>query len=141
MRLWGKEGMTWLDIVDRGSAGTEARVALAMECLEHTLATVMLTGGCHKRSRSYWIQSWQYPCADEERLRGELDLIQTIEHNNNCFYTNEYCCNGLNWHSHTIRCGSSIPCLLRYRPFCWRLLCLPCVPQPCNCRLHLCGSD
>jgi hypothetical protein len=43
MRVWGKEGMTWPNIVDGGSAGTDARVALAMECLRHPLATVMLT--------------------------------------------------------------------------------------------------
>ncbi len=45
MRVWGKEGMTWPNIIDGGSAGTEARVALAMECLGHLLATVMLTVG------------------------------------------------------------------------------------------------
>ncbi len=45
MRVRGKEGMTWPNIVDGGSAGTEARVALATECLGHLLATVMLTVG------------------------------------------------------------------------------------------------
>jgi hypothetical protein len=43
MRVWGKEGMTWPDIVDKGSVGTEDRVVLATECLGHPLATVMLT--------------------------------------------------------------------------------------------------
>jgi hypothetical protein len=43
--VWGKEGMTWPNIIDGGSAGTEARVALATECLGHLLATVMLTVG------------------------------------------------------------------------------------------------
>jgi hypothetical protein len=47
MRVWGKEGMPWPAIVDGGSAGMEARVALAMECLEHPLATVTLTVGAH----------------------------------------------------------------------------------------------
>jgi hypothetical protein len=37
MRVWGKEGMTWPAIVDGGSAGTEARVALATECSGHPL--------------------------------------------------------------------------------------------------------
>ena len=45
MRVWGKEGMTWPAIVDGGSAGTEARVVLATECLGHPLATVTLTVG------------------------------------------------------------------------------------------------
>jgi hypothetical protein len=45
MRVWGKEGMTWPDIVDGGSAEMEARVALAMDCLGHLLATVTLTVG------------------------------------------------------------------------------------------------
>jgi hypothetical protein len=45
MRVWGKEGMTWPAIIDGGSAGMEARVALAMECLGHPLATMMLTVG------------------------------------------------------------------------------------------------
>jgi hypothetical protein len=45
MRVWGKEGMTWPDIVDGGSAGMEASVALATECSGHPLATVMLTFG------------------------------------------------------------------------------------------------
>jgi hypothetical protein len=45
MRVWGKEGITWPNIVDWGSAGTDARVALATECLGHLLATVMLTVG------------------------------------------------------------------------------------------------
>jgi hypothetical protein len=45
MRVWGKEGMTCPAIVDGGSAGMEARVALAMECSGHPLATVMLTVG------------------------------------------------------------------------------------------------
>ncbi len=33
MKVWGKEGMTWPAIVDGERVGTEARVALAMECL------------------------------------------------------------------------------------------------------------
>ncbi len=41
----GKEGMTWPAIVDGGSVGMKARVALAMECLGHLLATMMLTVG------------------------------------------------------------------------------------------------
>jgi hypothetical protein len=45
MRLWGKEGMTWPNIIDGGSAETDARVALASERLGHLLATVMLTVG------------------------------------------------------------------------------------------------
>ncbi len=45
MRVWGKEGMTWPDIVDGGSVETEARVALATEYSEHPLVTVMLTVG------------------------------------------------------------------------------------------------
>jgi hypothetical protein len=47
MRVWGKDGMTWPDIVDGGSAETDARVALAMECLGSPLATVMLTVEAH----------------------------------------------------------------------------------------------
>jgi hypothetical protein len=47
MRVWGKESMTWPNIVDGGSAGTEARVAFATECLGHPLATVTLTSGAH----------------------------------------------------------------------------------------------
>jgi hypothetical protein len=43
MKVWEKVGMTWPDIVAGGSAGTEARVALATECLGHPLAIVMLT--------------------------------------------------------------------------------------------------
>jgi hypothetical protein len=39
--------MTWPVIVDGGSVGTEARVALATECLGHPLATMMLTVGAH----------------------------------------------------------------------------------------------
>jgi hypothetical protein len=42
MIVWGKEGMTWPNIIDGGSAGMEARVVLAAECLGHPLATVML---------------------------------------------------------------------------------------------------
>ncbi len=45
MRVWGKDGMTWPDIIDGGSVETEVRVALATECLGHPLATVMLTVG------------------------------------------------------------------------------------------------
>ena len=45
IRVWGKEGMTWPNIVDEGIAGTDARVALAMECLGHLLATATLTVG------------------------------------------------------------------------------------------------
>jgi hypothetical protein len=45
MRVWGKEGMTWPNIVDGGSAGTDARVALVMKCSGHPLATVVLTVG------------------------------------------------------------------------------------------------
>jgi hypothetical protein len=45
MSVWGKEGMTWPDIVDGGSMGMEAKVVLVMECLGHPLATVVLTVG------------------------------------------------------------------------------------------------
>ncbi len=45
LRVWGKEGITWPNIVAGGSAETEARVALATECLGHPLATVTLTVG------------------------------------------------------------------------------------------------
>jgi hypothetical protein len=45
MRVWGKEDMTLPDIVAGGSAETETRVALAMECLGHPLATLMPTVG------------------------------------------------------------------------------------------------
>jgi hypothetical protein len=61
MRVWGKEGMTWPDIIDGGSVGMEARVALGTECLGHPLATMTLTvGACglelamgapHKKSK------------------------------------------------------------------------------------------
>jgi hypothetical protein len=47
MRVWGKAGVTWPGIIDGGSAETDARVALASECLGHPLATVMLTVGAH----------------------------------------------------------------------------------------------
>ncbi len=47
IRVWGKEGMTWPNIIDGGSVGMDARVALAMECLGYPLATVMLTVGAH----------------------------------------------------------------------------------------------
>ncbi len=45
MRVWGKDGMTWPDIVAGGSPETKARVALAMECSGHPFATVMPTVG------------------------------------------------------------------------------------------------
>jgi hypothetical protein len=45
MRVRGKDGMTWPDIVSGGNAETEARVALAIECSGHPLATVMPTVG------------------------------------------------------------------------------------------------
>jgi hypothetical protein len=45
MRVWGKDGMTWPDIVAGGSAKTEARGRLATECSGHPFATVMLTVG------------------------------------------------------------------------------------------------
>ncbi len=48
MRVWRKEGMTWPNIVDGGSAGTDARVALDTECLGHPLATVTLTVGARE---------------------------------------------------------------------------------------------
>jgi hypothetical protein len=45
MRVWEKEDMTLPGIVAGGSTETEARVALATECLGHPLATVMPTVG------------------------------------------------------------------------------------------------
>jgi hypothetical protein len=45
MRVWGKDSMTWPDIVAGGSAETEARVALATECSGHPFATVPSTVG------------------------------------------------------------------------------------------------
>jgi hypothetical protein len=45
MRVWGKVGMTWPDIVAGGSTETKASVALATEHSGHPLATVMLTVG------------------------------------------------------------------------------------------------
>jgi hypothetical protein len=49
---------------------------------------VVGNGGAAREVEAAGRQSRQYPCADEERLRWELELIQSIEHNNNCFYTN-----------------------------------------------------
>ncbi len=43
IRVWGKEGMIWPAIVDGRNVETEARVALATECLGHPLATMTLT--------------------------------------------------------------------------------------------------
>ncbi len=45
MRVWGKDGMTWPNIIAGGSAETKASVALATERLGHPFATVMLTVG------------------------------------------------------------------------------------------------
>jgi hypothetical protein len=47
MRVWGKDGMTWLDIVAGGRAEMEARVALATEP-GHLFATVKLTVGARE---------------------------------------------------------------------------------------------
>jgi hypothetical protein len=45
MRVWGEKGMTWPNIIDGGSADTDARVALATECSGHLLATIKRTVG------------------------------------------------------------------------------------------------
>ncbi len=45
MRVWGKDGMTWPNILTGGSAEMEARVALAMECSGHPFVTATLTVG------------------------------------------------------------------------------------------------
>jgi hypothetical protein len=88
IRVWGEDGMTWPDIVARGSVETKASMALATERSGPSFATVMPTvsqrGHC-KKCRSQWSWSRQYPCAEEERLRGELELFWSIEHNNNFF--------------------------------------------------------
>jgi hypothetical protein len=41
MRVWGKAGMTWPNIVAGGSVETEASMALATEHSGHLFATVM----------------------------------------------------------------------------------------------------
>jgi hypothetical protein len=40
MRVWGKDRMTWPDIIAGGSAKMEARVGLATECSGHPFATM-----------------------------------------------------------------------------------------------------
>jgi hypothetical protein len=45
MKVWGKDGMTWPNIVAGGNTEIEARVALATECSGHPFATVMPTVG------------------------------------------------------------------------------------------------
>jgi hypothetical protein len=45
MRVWGRDGMTWPDIIAGGSAETKASVALATECSGHPFAMVMPTVG------------------------------------------------------------------------------------------------
>ncbi len=45
MRVWGKDGMTWPDIVAGGSVEMDARVATAMECFGHLYATATPTVG------------------------------------------------------------------------------------------------
>jgi hypothetical protein len=45
MKVWGKDGMAWPDIVAGGSAEMKARVALATEYSGHPFATVTPTVG------------------------------------------------------------------------------------------------
>jgi hypothetical protein len=45
MRVWGKDGMTWSNIVAGGSTETKASAALAAEHFGHPFATVMPTVG------------------------------------------------------------------------------------------------
>jgi hypothetical protein len=47
MRVWGKDGMTWPNIVAGGSAKTKASMAHTTERLGHPFATVTLTVGAH----------------------------------------------------------------------------------------------
>ncbi len=45
MRVWGKNGKTWLEIVAGGSAKTKASMALATERSGHPFATLTPTVG------------------------------------------------------------------------------------------------
>ena len=45
MRVWGKDSMTWTNIIAEGSAETNASVAVATERSGHPFATVTPTVG------------------------------------------------------------------------------------------------
>jgi hypothetical protein len=48
MRVWGKDGMTWPNIIAGGSTETKTSVALATEHSGHLFATLMPTVGARR---------------------------------------------------------------------------------------------
>jgi hypothetical protein len=66
-----------------------------------------------------------------KRRGGDLEQIQSLEHNNICFYTYYNYRNKLYLPSHTVRCECSNPCLFRCQPSCWQQLHPPCDPWLC----------
>ncbi len=103
-------------------------------------------GGCswqlgHQvQSSAHCSQNWQCLCDEQEALGGDLEQIQSIERNNNCFYTNYNYCNKLYLPSHTVRCECSNSCWLCCHPSCWQQSHCPCDPRLCCRTLRLCDA-
>jgi hypothetical protein len=67
----------------------------------------------------------------------DSEWLQSIECNNNCFYTSYYCQSKLN---SPVRCRQPILCLHRYCPSCWCLSHCLCAPCLCSHRSHSCAA-